>query len=199
MSIKHALLALLANQPTHGYELKKRFDEKLGALWPLQQAQIYNNLRLMEKSGLIVLDETIEQDDLPDRKNFRLTADGERELWAWVTSPLRSSRKLKDEFYLKLTTLAKVLHEPEALRKLLWTQRTVYLQHLRDLEQSLSSMEEQGDEVTAALLEGAILHTEADLTWLDRVEERLEHGDWHADTVANEARTGSTNRDGCAS
>jgi len=30
--------------------------------------------------------------------------------------------------------------------------------------------------VTAALLEGAILHAEADLTWLDRIEARLLEG-----------------------
>jgi DNA-binding PadR family transcriptional regulator len=53
MSIKHLLLALLHEQPAHGYELKKRCDETLGDLWPLQQAQVYNNLRLLEQDGLI--------------------------------------------------------------------------------------------------------------------------------------------------
>lgn len=166
---------MLAQEPTHGYELKKRFDETIGALWPLQQAQIYNNLRLLEKGGLIELDARIEQEDLPDRKNYRLTAAGQEELRGWVSSPIRSGRKLKDEFYLKLTTLAKVMQEPDTLTELLWAQRKSLLQQLRELEQALSAVEAEADDVTAALLEGAILHAEADLTWLDRVEDRLRH------------------------
>lgn len=173
MSIKHALLALLAGEPTHGYELKKRFEESVGPLWPLQQAQVYNNLRLLEKSGLIELAAHVEQEDLPDRKNYRLTAAGECELRNWLQMPTRTSRKLKDDFYLKLTTLTKILQEPETLGELLWEQRRSLLQHLRELEQTLARVEAQGDAMTAALLEGAILHAEADLAWLDRVEERL--------------------------
>ena len=51
MTIKHALLALLAEEPGHGYELKKRYDEAIGLLWPLQQAQVYNNLRQIGARG----------------------------------------------------------------------------------------------------------------------------------------------------
>lgn len=173
MSIKHALLALLAEESGHGYELKKRFDEAIGLLWPLQQAQIYNNLRLLEKAGLVELEARVEQDNLPDQKRYRLTEAGQAELAGWSIAPVRSSRKLKDDFYLKLTVLAAILKQPECLTELLWEQREVNLQYLRDLEQVLVDAEAAGDEVTATLLEGAILHAEADLAWLDRCEERL--------------------------
>ncbi len=173
MSIKHALLALLAVEPGHGYELKKRFDETLGLLWPLQQAQVYNNLRLLEKAGLVELAERVEQENLPDQKRYRLTAAGEEALKAWSATPVQSGRKLKDDFYLKLTVLAAVLEQPEGLADLLWQQREVNLQYLRELELALVEAEAAGDAVAASLLEGAILHAEADLTWLDRCEERL--------------------------
>ncbi len=84
-----------------------------------------------------------------------------------------SSRQLKDDLYLKVSTLANVLQRTDQLGELLWRQRTVYLQHLRELEFALSEAERWGDAVTASLLDGAILHAEADLTWLDRIEERL--------------------------
>lgn len=173
MSIKHVLLALLADEPGHGYELKRQFDETVGKLWPVQQAQIYNNLRLLEKDGLIELDTRIEQENLPDRKNFRLTPAGRQELASWVQAPVHTSRQLKDDFYLKLATLATVLDQPETLAGLIWRQREVYLNHLRELEQALDEAEANGDAVTASLLDGAILHAEADLTWLDRCENRL--------------------------
>lgn len=173
MSIKHALLALLAEEPGYGYELKKRFDEEIGLLWPLQQAQVYNNLRLMQADGLVELDARVAQENLPDQKRFRLTDAGQSELAAWIGEPVRSNRKLKDDFYLKLTVLAAVLKAPEQLADLLWRQREVNLQYLRELERALAEAEGANDAVAASLLEGAILHAEADLAWLDRCEQRL--------------------------
>jgi DNA-binding PadR family transcriptional regulator len=173
MSIKHALLALLAQEPSHGYELKKRYDEAIGLLWPLQQAQVYNNLRLLEQAGLVELESRVAQDHLPDQKRYRLTRAGQDELATWTSEPAGSNRKLKDDFYLKLTVLAGVLQEPQRLADLLWRQREVLLQALRELERALREAEIAQDEVAAALLEGAILHAEADLAWLDRCEVRL--------------------------
>ena len=173
MTIKHVLLALLAEAPTHGYELKKRYDETLGELWPLQQAQIYNNLRLLEKAGQIELDVRVAQENLPDQKQFRITAAGTAELSDWLAEPMGGNRHLKDEFYLKLLALTNIMHRPDQLLDLIWRQRAIYLQTLRDLERTLIATEAAGAEVTAALLEGAILHAEADLTWLDRIEARL--------------------------
>lgn len=173
MSIKHALLALLAEGPGYGYELKKRFDEEIGLLWSLQQAQIYNNLRLLHDEGLVELEARVAQENLPDQKRFRLTEAGQLVLAHWVGEPVRSNRRLKDDFYLKLTVLGAVLQQPEQLADLLWRQREINLQYLRDLERALAEAEAAGDAVAASLLEGAILHAEADLAWLDRCEERL--------------------------
>jgi len=180
MAIKHVLLAILAEEPTHGYELKKRIDETLGSLWSLQQAQIYNNLRLLEKAELIELDARIAQENLPDQKHFRLTEGGQHELANWLTSPVPSNRQFRDDFYLKLLTRVRVCRMQKScvdpgqqLNELLWQQREVHLVQLRDLEKAFSQSEARGDVMTATLLEGAILHVEADLAWLDRCEERL--------------------------
>lgn len=181
MSIKHALLALLDEEPLHGYELKTKFDEALGSLWPLRQAQIYNNLRLLEKAGHIELDERIEQADLPDRKNFRLTEAGQQELTDWAASPVRTNRKLKDEFYLKLATLINVMGREGSVVDLLWAQREEILQHLRELERTLIAVEAEDDTLMAVLIEGVILHAEADLAWLDRVETQLAVSSSHAE------------------
>lgn len=176
MALKHALLALLVDEPSYGYELNKRFEDALGPLWPLREAQVYNNLRMLAEDGLVVLEERVVQDNSPDRKRYAVTAAGRAELQSWLVTPVRSSRKLKDDFYLKLSVLGGVLRRPEHLSEVLWRQREVTLQQLRELEQALLEAEAAEDSVTATLLEGAILHTEADLTWLDRCEERLLQG-----------------------
>jgi DNA-binding PadR family transcriptional regulator len=177
MALKHALLALLIDEPSYGYELNRRFEEALGPLWPLREAQVYNNLRALEEAGLVTLEALVSQENLPDRKRYAVTKGGQRELQEWLIAPVRSSRKLKDDFYLKLSVLGRVLQQPDQLNDLLWRQRQVTLQQLRDLEQALVEAESLEDRVTAALIEGAILHTEADLSWLDRCEDRLLGGD----------------------
>jgi DNA-binding PadR family transcriptional regulator len=176
MALKHALLALLVDGPGYGYELNKRFEEALGSLWSLREAQIYNNLRILEQGGLVVLEERVAQEHLPDRKEYAITEAGRLELQTWLSSPIRSSRQMKDDFYLKLSVQAGVLRQPALLSDLLWKQREVTLQQLRELEHVLQEAEQSGEMVTATLVEGAILHAEADLTWLDRCEERLLRG-----------------------
>ena len=172
MSLKHALLALLDEKPSHGYELKSRFSDALGPLWPLREAQIYNNLRILERDGLVVLDEQDTKDGGAERKPSCVTDTGRAALTDWLESPVRESRKLKDDFYLKLSILAATGSE-DRLWNLLWQQREVVLQRLRELEPALAQAEVDGEALNASLLEGAILHTEADLAWLDRCEERL--------------------------
>jgi DNA-binding PadR family transcriptional regulator len=122
---------------------------------------------------LIELEARVAQGNLPDQKRFRLTEAGRQALVVWTAEPVHSNRKLKDDFYLKLTILAAVMRDPTSLADLLWRQREVHLHYLRELEHALAEAESATDEVAASLLEGAILHAEADLTWLDRCEERL--------------------------
>ena len=121
----------------------------------------------------MVLAEVVEQTGGPDRKAYEVTPAGQTVLADWLGTPVVENQKLKDDFYLKLSVLARVLKDGERLADLLWQQRTHYLQRLRELEGALQAAEDAQDTVTAALVEGAILHTEADLAWLDRCETRL--------------------------
>ena len=41
MSIKFAILALLAEKPRHGYEIKNEFDRRTNHTWPLNIGQVY--------------------------------------------------------------------------------------------------------------------------------------------------------------
>src|ERR1700750_2145017 len=48
-----AVLGLLAEQPRHGYELKKRLTETLGPLWGFSFGSLYPALRRLERAGAI--------------------------------------------------------------------------------------------------------------------------------------------------
>src|SRR5262245_58295571 len=48
-----AVLGLLADQPRHGYELRKRLSETLGPLWGISFGSLYPALRRLERAGAI--------------------------------------------------------------------------------------------------------------------------------------------------
>jgi len=60
------------------------------------------------------------------------------------------------------------------VRGLIWNQRRAYLQLMRALREVQSEINVEEVPFTALLIEGGILHVEADLHWLDRCEEMLE-------------------------
>lgn len=166
--LKFALLGLLAKEPRHGYELKTLFEEILGGAWPLNEGQVYTTLARLERDGLVDC-EVVQQHLLRDRKVYRLTALGWEALAEWLAEPVTGEVRIKDEFFVKVLIHSLVdSGDPLAL---IWSQREEYLRALAELNDLRS-----GDQTAATmlLLEGAALHVEADLRWLDICESRID-------------------------
>ena len=165
--MKELFLALLSGDRAHGYELKQSLEQEFGDLLPaLNAGQIYVTLGRLERDGLVVGHAV--PGDSRGKREYELTDQGREALAAWIDAPV-SSRRLKDEFFMKLVVLASArLAEP---KQLLEGQRREYLQSLRDLN---ALLETNGNAPAAELLvEGAILHLRADLDWLELIEQRL--------------------------
>jgi DNA-binding PadR family transcriptional regulator len=169
--MRFPLLALLANGPAHGYELKQALEQRFGSvLPPLNAGQIYTTLGRLERDGFVD-DDAVAQNGRPNKRVYRLTEAGRSELAGWVRDATPASR-LKDDFFIKLV-LARAAGIADPL-ELIDRQRAAYLQALRDLDDVAA---QAGDDETAALLvEGAALHLEADLKWLDLCEQRMTNG-----------------------
>lgn len=163
--MKHPFLALLARAPAHGYELKHALEERFGTTLPaLNAGQVYTTLARLERDGLV--DGADVPGDTRQKRVYRLTAAGRAALEEWLATPTPATR-LKDEFFMKLVLAAAAgIADPRALIE---RQRREYLQALRDLAAAPSN----GNPVAALLAEGAALHVEADLRWLDLCEQRL--------------------------
>jgi DNA-binding PadR family transcriptional regulator len=170
MSIKHALLGLLAQNPMHGYELKNAFEEKVGTLWNLNIGQVYNTLRLLERDGLVAFQGQEQEGRGPARKVYAVTEAGCEELNRWLNEPVRQPRRFKDEFYIKLVFVRLTGGD---VRALIWNQRQAYLQVLRQIDDLRAKVDATDDPLETLLLEGGALHVEADLKWLDRCEELI--------------------------
>ena len=87
MSLEHAILGFLDNQPYSGYDLKKVFNTSVRHFWPADQSQIYRTLSNMTDKGWTDI-ETVRQEARPDRKIYHITEDGRAELHRWLTTPL---------------------------------------------------------------------------------------------------------------
>lgn len=167
--MKFPFLALLASGPAHGYELRHALEERFGStLPPLNAGQIYTTLARLERDGLVAGADV--PGDTRQKRVYELTDAGRAALAAWVDTPTSATR-LKDEFFMKLVLAgAAGVASP---RTLIDRQRREYLQALRDL----GGASPNGNPVASLLAEGASLHLEADLKWLDLCEEQLAQED----------------------
>ncbi|MFF7202289.1 PadR family transcriptional regulator [Streptomyces sp. NPDC008141] len=164
------LLALLTRGPAHGYELKHDLEKLLGAAYPQPNVgQIYVTLGRLEKAGLIA-GEDVEQAGRPNKRTYRLTDAGHEAVLAWFEETTDEPR-VRDEFFMKIALAPESgLADPIVLIN---KQRRQYLNTMRDLSK-LAVAEDRDNRISQLLIEGAMLHLQADLDWLERCQEELE-------------------------
>lgn len=167
MSVRHAILGLLAQQPRHGYDLHGAFTAIVGgSVWPLNPSQIYTTLSRLEEAGL-VLNVAVRRAGGPDQRIFEITETGREELDRWYTEGVHSMHA-RDEVFLKIT-LALADDRADALTIISIQRTTLY----RDLHELTTHRGTTGTFAQGMLLDKAIMHIEADLRWLDMAEGRL--------------------------
>jgi DNA-binding PadR family transcriptional regulator len=172
MSVRNALLGLLAQKPRHGYELHAAFEAVSGGEqnWDVKPAQIYTTLARLEESGF-VKEEAMEQGGGPERKLFTITAKGRGELTEWFTTGVDLEHQ-RDEFFIKL--MLAIATGETSPRKVLQVQRSKLYQNLHSLTTQRNHLDPKVTLAKILLMDKAIMHVEADLRWLDMVEGRLD-------------------------
>jgi DNA-binding PadR family transcriptional regulator len=190
MSVKHALLGILNEAPAHGYDLKRAFDERLGDLWTLNVGQIYTTLDRLAAEGLVEY-EAVMQTDKPDKKIYRITAQGIEEFESWRKRPIKAEpRTLRDELFVKL--IFSTQDDAPDLFDLIQAQHSVYMSQMMRLTERKFQVEQTAKRGLAhtttpeerkaierqkvmqlMLLDVALFHAEADMRWLKQCEVRL--------------------------
>jgi DNA-binding PadR family transcriptional regulator len=167
--VRQHLLALLAKEPAHGYELKLALEQIFGEAYPSPNiGQIYVTLKRLEQDGL-VRSQDVEQTTRPNKKVYELTTTGRETLHVWVAEPSDGPR-VRDEFFIKLI-LAPMAGLADRM-ELINSQRRHYLGVMRNLT-GLQAAAGSDDHAAKLLIEGAVLHLQADLDWLERCQEEL--------------------------
>lgn len=70
--VRAAILALLAEQPMHGYQIMRELAERSGGVWRASPGSVYPTLQQLQDEELVVTDEAA-----GGRRTFRLTEAGE--------------------------------------------------------------------------------------------------------------------------
>jgi len=163
---QEVVLALLAKEPSHGYQLRSRLQQALGPAGDaLNAGQIYVTLSRLEKAGLVTCEQAAGLPDRPDRKVYELTAAGQQRVTDWIGDVSWPGPGLAD-FHLKLIAAAGArLADPLAI---IDAQRRELLRQLRDAQRAAMAEPERSD--AAPLLEGIVLRLQADLRWLEACE-----------------------------
>jgi DNA-binding PadR family transcriptional regulator len=122
---------MLAEEPSHGYQLRTRLNDALGPLGDsINAGQIYVTLGRLEKARLVA-PENESASERSDRKVYALTATGEERIAEWLNE-VSWPRPDLAEFHLKLVTAAAArLADPIAIVS---AQRRELLRRLREAQ-----------------------------------------------------------------
>ncbi|GAA3985603.1 PadR family transcriptional regulator [Streptomyces plumbiresistens] len=138
MSLRMALLALLAAQPMTGFDAMRQFDASVGYLWQAPHTQIYPELRKLEVAGLVQGQE-VPRGEHARKRRYSLTEAGREQLRAWVEE-VEEPRRERDPTRLKAAYFEWA--SPQAAR----AQLEAHARYHRD---ALASYEKQREDILA--------------------------------------------------
>ncbi len=168
MSVRHALLALLSEGPKYGLRLREEFEADTGEVWPLNIGQVYTTLQRLERDGLIESDDDDERDS--PQKLFRITAEGEHELAAWLRTPPDMSSPPRDELVIKVLVALRVpgtdVHEViQAHRR--------YVVELMQQWTRIKEADAHSDLALGLAVDAELFRLDAVVRWLDAADGRI--------------------------
>lgn len=100
MSLRFALLGLLAVQPASGYDLKRAINRSTYFIWNATGPQVYNTLNNLREDGYIT-SRAHAQRGKPDKHIHTITASGRAALKDFMEEPIRAS-VTRDEVLLRI-------------------------------------------------------------------------------------------------
>lgn len=161
-----AILAFLDQGPTHGFALKRRYDEVLANGKELRTGQVYSTLARLERDGLAHGVE-VEKGDGPDRQMYAITTQGVTEFEQWLGTPQLPDSRPTELF----TKVILALVSGRSPQEVLQAQQAVYLSRMREV----TATRKGGDVVDRLAGDYEIAHLEADLRWIELAGTRLSH------------------------
>ena len=170
MSVRHALLALLSEEPKYGLQLREEFEAHTGEVWPLNVGQVYTTLQRLERDGLVAAVGDGESAEPGPQKAYRITDAGAAELAEWLRTVPDLSTPPRDDLVMKILIAVRVpgidVHEViQAHRR--------YLIELMQEWTRLKEDDDGADLSFALVVDSELFRLDSVVRWLDAAEGRL--------------------------
>lgn len=185
MSVKYAVLGLLAQRRGYGYDLVQRFEEQVGPAWQLNAGAIYVALDKLEQEGL-VRPIAPQSGDAPvtrrrtargaPRVIYEATPQGLDRFEDWMATG-SSMSPLREQLHLKLA-----LSQPRNLPRLIeltYEQEQACLERLEEhlggssFDELLASAQPWTAIASVMVRDADIAHLQATVEWLRRIREAM--------------------------
>lgn len=165
VSIRHALLELISEEPRSSAHLQAAFEAVTQDVWPINVGQVYQTLKRLERDGLVEVPPN--HDSGARGRPYQITQAGQRELEHWWLSPVTRPEDDRQELVIKIAMAAQRPELDTAL--IIHRQREAAMRQLRDImgRRSSAPRERTAEQL---LTERHIFEIEAELRWLDHVE-----------------------------
>lgn len=163
--MRYGLLTLLAEAPTHGYELKTGLERATGGSWSINVGQVYTTLSRLERDGLVA-----EAGATADRRDYRITDVGRMELERWFAQPYVPDTAPRDELTAKV--LLAVAARDVDVRDLIQRQRAATVSVLQAYTRRKAAADPD-DLALLMMLDALIFRAEAEVRWLDACDARI--------------------------
>ncbi|MGW0806088.1 PadR family transcriptional regulator [Nonomuraea sp. NPDC002799] len=169
MSLRHAVLGLLAEEPGSGYDLMKMFDVSLSNVWPATQSQLYAELGKLAEAALV----DVTAEGPRGRKEYSITETGLAELRRWILE-VEPTTVARSDMLLRVFFLGQV--DPEQARAYLRHQVELTTKQLEQLESVREFVENGQDNLSVygrIALEYGLRVGQGRREWAEWAQERI--------------------------
>ena len=178
MSVRHALLALLSEEPKYGLQLREEFEARTGEVWPLNVGQVYTTLQRLERDGLVEAangEPPAEHEALGNtpgapQKAYRITDAGSAELARWLRVPPDLSSPPRDELVMKV--LVAVTVPGTDVHEVIQAHRTYLVQLMQEWTR-LKEHDDGSDVAFVLVVDAELFRLDSVVRWLDAADGRL--------------------------
>jgi DNA-binding PadR family transcriptional regulator len=163
-AVRWGLLALFADGPKYGYQLRTEFDARTGGTWALNVGQVYTTLDRLARDGYV---RSVGDND-DGREVFTITDQGRAALADWFGTPVTDTDRPRSELAIKLSMAAADPRVDVAF--VVQTQRTESMRQMRDFTDLRRQAEQEDDDAWLLFLDHLIFALESEIRWLDHAE-----------------------------
>ena len=162
------ILGMLAEQPLHGYQIRKRLGAELGPFRALSYGSLYPCLKSLVDRGWIQGTESVVAPHTVASKRarivYQLTADGKEHLQEILASSGPATWE-DENFDVRFAFFAQT--DAETRLRILEGRRTRLTERLETVRQSFARTRERMDEYTLELQRHGLEQVEREVRWLD--------------------------------